>query len=415
MNIFVAFLGSKDICGWPYKSFDFDAQIQKIKKTLTNIENINNEKVEFFGFKHIENDRNIVESYKEMEKADGLIIATITAEFASLGPSISKLCEMDIPTIVYNIPFSVYYDGFATLYHSGVKALLVSSSDPKDLQQALIAVNTVVKLKKLNLLIVRDLDHDYSKIEKDMLDPARWKGPKYVRMIKEIFGVSLIFAESNELLKCYDSVDDKMVENDLVKIDEKTIKEPPKTDLFRAVKMYYAMKKLMEERNCNGITVDCLSYIREKKLPISPCYGLSRLLREGVPAGCEGDVDSTITLAISLYLTQIPGFMGDPVLDHANKQLTLAHCTSSCRLCTPQKDIEDVDYFFRTHNESHSDVGIQAFMKPNLPVTVMKIMHSGFAQFIGQPTVFTSTSFIGYHLLCYESKTSTTVVDDHDD
>lgn len=402
-KILVVFLGREDMpAGWPYSRFPVNNQIEKIKKEINQISKNLDTKFDFFGWKLIQNDSDIYESYSLMDEADGLVIVPLNAEFASLGPDIFKLCEKNLPTIIYTKPFSVYYDGYAALKANGVKAILAASSDPNDLIEPLTIVKTAVDLKRLNLLIVRDLEHDYTKIDPRMLDP-RWKGPAYSDLIKKYFGSSLVYAGSRELLAHYNEIADAHVQEEFDKAIHSAaeIKEPPEDDIFKAVKMYLAIKSLMNQKNANGFTVDCLSYIREKTMPISPCFAISKSNDEGMVAGCEADVESVLTIAICHYLTGKPGFQADPVIDRRKNQVIFAHCTAPTRMgidtCYPCR--------FRTHNESLSDVGLEIEMKTNEPVTILKLIGTGTITYMGLPQIPVQNTFETYHILTHEATT----------
>ncbi len=403
-NILVLFLGERNMpAGWPYKEFPVDKQITKIRKELETLSSkISDKTINFFGWQLVSNDQDIYESYNLMENAEGLIIVPLNSEFASIGPDIGKLCEKDLPIIVYTKPFSVYYDGYAALLANNAKAVLVASSDPKDLIEPLEALTAVSNLKKLRLLVVRNLKHDYSKIDPRMLDP-RWKGPAYSRLIEKYFGSQIVYADSIELINHYENINDSDVKKEFEKIMKTAtgVKEPPESDIFKAVKMYLAVKSLMKEKNTNGFTIDCLSYLREKTLPISPCLAISKLNDEGIVAGCEADVETVLTISLCHYLAGAPGFQADPAIDRSKNQVIMAHCTAPTRMLRK----ETFPFWFRTHNETLSEVGLEVEMKENQPVTILKLIGTGKITYMGLPKVPIKDEFETYHLLTYESQT----------
>ncbi len=235
-----------------------------------------------------------------------------------------------------------------------------------------------------------------------MLDP-RWKGPGYSQLIEKYFGAQLIYADSTELINHYDNIKDSEAkgEFDTIMKTATGVKEPPESDIFKAVKMYLAVKSLMKEKNTNGFTIDCLSYLREKTLPISPCLAISKLNDEGIVAGCEADVETVLTIALCHYLAGAPGFQADPAIDRSNNQVIMAHCTAPTRMTRK----ESFSFWFRTHNETLSEVGLEVEMKENQPVTILKLIGKGKMTYMGLPKVPIKDEFETYHLLAYESQT----------
>ena len=64
-----------------------------------------------------------------------------------------------------------------------------------------------------------------------------------------------------------------------------------------------------------------------------PCLGFHQLNNEGLVGGCECDVRSTATIVAITALTQgRPGYISDPVIDTAKRQIIYAHCVASNRV-----------------------------------------------------------------------------------
>ncbi len=400
-TVHVLFLGLRNMStGWPYSNFNIDNAVEKIKKEMLQVLGESDPSLNLSGWTVISGDQDLFPAYYELKEADGMIIVPLTAEFAALGPDIFKVCEADLPAIIYTPPFATYWDGFGSLHASGIKAVHVASSSISDIREPLKAMKAVMKLRRLRLLIIRDMDHDYSKIDPRMLDP-RWKGPAYQKLIHDTFGTKLYFSESEELLDVFNSISKHEISREFEQIlgNSKGTKEPPENEVYQAVGMYLAMKKIMQDNKCNGISVDCLSIIRENKHPVSPCLGISRLNTEEYVAGCEADVESTITLALCRYLSGQSGFQADPVIDQSKNQVLFAHCTAAPNMCENM----DSPYYFRTHNESLSNVGVEVEMPVNKPVTILKILGTAVTQHVCWPDIPVKRDFTGYHLLTYES------------
>ncbi len=119
-------------------------------------------------------------------------------------------------------------------------------------------------------------------------------------------------------------------------------------------------------RRSNGLaalSIRCFDLVVGQKA--TACYALSKLNDEGIVAGCEGDLVSTVGMLWAHYLTEKPVWMANPAqVDEANNSLLLAHCT------VPLTMVDG--YSVRSHFESGLGLGIQGtFLKS--AVTVFRI------------------------------------------
>jgi L-fucose isomerase-like protein len=141
------------------------------------------------------------------------------------------------------------------------------------------------------------------------------------------------------------------------------VREPSQTELEQVVRVYVALKQAVERHALAAITVRCFDLVLD--LHTTGCFGLAQLTDEGVIAGCEGDLVSTVGMLWAyMLLGQIPWMANPAQLDEASNTLWLAHCT------VPRCIVQD--YGLRSHFESGLGVGIQGTL-PNGPVTLLRI------------------------------------------
>lgn len=125
--------------------------------------------------------------------------------------------------------------------------------------------------------------------------------------------------------------------------------EPSADDLRGAAAIYKALRSIVDEHRLAACTVRCLDLVQ--KLENTGCYALSRLNDEGVPAGCEGDLQSLFTLYIGYLLTGQTAFMGNIAsVDQNEGAIGIAHCTCPLSMTSA--------YAIRSHFESGIGVGI---------------------------------------------------------
>jgi L-fucose isomerase-like protein len=141
------------------------------------------------------------------------------------------------------------------------------------------------------------------------------------------------------------------------------VREPSQTELEEVVRVYVALKQAIKRHSLDAITVRCFDLVLD--LQTTGCLGLAQLTDEGVIAGCEGDLVSTVGMLWAyMLLGQIPWMANPAQLDEASNTLWLAHCT------VPRRIVQD--YGLRSHFESGLGVGIQGTL-PNGPVTLLRI------------------------------------------
>ena len=133
-------------------------------------------------------------------------------------------------------------------------------------------------------------------------------------------------------------------------------------ELLKAMRLYRALQLLCEKKHLHALTLSCFTLI--EKLHTTGCLALSLLNDEGIPAGCEGDLQSIFSMLVAQTLTGQPGFMANPTrLDQERNELVLAHCTVGTRMAQ--------QFIIRDHFETRSGIAIQGLL-PTGEVTLLK-------------------------------------------
>lgn len=153
-------------------------------------------------------------------------------------------------------------------------------------------------------------------------------GYAMVRAVQERFGIRWIQMSSQSFLEYWRKW--KEIED----IDISDMKESARRiyteekRMIEAKRMYLVLKSILEEKKANALTINCLASIILQKLEITPCYALSRLNDEGIPAACEADTTTLLDMLITVYSSNSPGFMANPYLFPSDNRILLSHCTS---------------------------------------------------------------------------------------
>ncbi len=134
-------------------------------------------------------------------------------------------------------------------------------------------------------------------------------------------------------------------------------------DVRGAVQIYYGLRSLVDEHRLSACTVRCFDIV--KKLKNSGCYALSRLNDEGVPAGCEGDLQSLFSLFLAHLLSGQTSFMANIAdVDAPGRSIGVAHCMCPLSMAP--------SYTVRSHFESGLGVGIAGTI-PAGPCTLFRL------------------------------------------
>ncbi|NLI54629.1 MAG: hypothetical protein GX417_09985 [Clostridiales bacterium] len=130
----------------------------------------------------------------------------------------------------------------------------------------------------------------------------------------------------------------------------------------KALRIYDALKLLVSRHRLGAVTVRCFDLLGS--VCTTGCLALAILNAEGIYAGCEGDVPSTLSMAILGELSGRPVFMCNPSrIDTKAGHMVLAHCTLPVNM--PE------EMTLTTHFESGIGVAIAGSL-PVGPCTVFK-------------------------------------------
>ena len=155
-----------------------------------------------------------------------------------------------------------------------------------------------------------------------------------------------------------------------IRQDAKKIVEPTPADAINCARAYVTAKRLMAAEKANALSMDCLGMVREALVPTPPCGAWTMLQDQGITAGCEADLFGAMSLMLSSYLLDRPGYMNDPVPETVDNDLIAAHCTSGTRLSG--FDQPPVPYILRDHSESSLGVSMQVLWPVGEPVTLIR-------------------------------------------
>lgn len=176
--------------------------------------------------------------------------------------------------------------------------------------------------------------------------------------LRNASGMQIIDIDLNELIEEYKVCG--VEENEYTKaIREKNYDNE---EIEKALRVYTATKHLIKKYDLDAVTVKCFGLL--DTIETTGCLALAILNTEGIPAACEGDTKSLISMTILHELTDEPVFMANPCfMNTKQNEMIFAHCTLPISMPN--------SYELTTHMESGIGVAIAADVDLG-PVTVFK-------------------------------------------
>jgi len=151
----------------------------------------------------------------------------------------------------------------------------------------------------------------------------------------------------------------------------KKMVEPTTEDTINCLRAYATAKRLLAREKANALSMDCLGMVGARLVPTPPCGAWTLLQDQGITAGCEADLYGAVSLMMTSYLLNRPGYMNDPVPETYKNLLIAAHCTSGTRL--DGFDKPPAPYILRDHSESSLGVSMQVLWPETQPVTLVRL------------------------------------------
>src|SRR3989339_755601 len=197
--------------------------------------------------------------------------------------------------------------------------------------------------------------HQLKKIKIGLIgEPSAWlvaSSPE-IETIKNVWGPEVVKISLKELEDTIAEIKDEDVENEHFTFSKNAgeVKEPTKKEVKQAVRVYGAVKRIVQKYELNAVSIRCFDLVLDIKT--TGCFALSKLNDDGIVAGCEGDLVSTLGMLWANAMTDQTVWMANPAqLDEQNNSIWFAHCT------VPISMIQT--YKLRSHFESGLSVAIQ--------------------------------------------------------
>ena len=192
-------------------------------------------------------------------------------------------------------------------------------------------------------------------------------------MIKQEMGIDFVSVKFQELNAAWEAAD-KDQSREIADKWEKTAKKivgVSRATLETCAAMYLGEKAVLKKYNANAITINCLGGFYGNHIHAYPCLGFHELLNEGLIGACECDIRSTATMVVLTAMTQgRPGFISDPVIDTAKRQIIYAHCVASNRAFGPAGEANEFEIL--THSEDRQGASLRSMLPVGYMTTTVE-------------------------------------------
>lgn len=129
-----------------------------------------------------------------------------------------------------------------------------------------------------------------------------------------------------------------------------------------SMRIYRALDDLVRKYTLSGFTIRCFDLL--SSMENTGCLALALFNSRGIPATCEGDIPSMLTMAIGNALTGFSGFQANPAqIDPEKNEMLLAHCTVPLNMVR--------NHVYDTHFESGIGLAVHGEL-PEGPATLVK-------------------------------------------
>ncbi len=306
----------------------------------------------------IHDEKTLAAYLQKVEKAqpDGVLLVcmSLNAGWKWINKFLETRGEDPVPTVVFS-PMGTSFTGHLQPSRKAENAFVGATQDVDWLATALRMLRTVYDMDRTRLCIVG-------------------RGNKVHDKKLEVIGTTLHYVPHQHLYDVLNEVemtDQGRQMAEWYKSHARKIVEPTEQDLLDAVKNYLACRRLMAKEDCQGISINCLPPVGQKKIK-PPCLAFSHLRDEGIVGACEADTNAAISERLTHLLFNRPGFMQDPAPNTVRNTLMAAHCTCGARLKGCDQDPEP--FILRSHSESDLGVAMQVLWPVGQRITLMKFV-----------------------------------------
>ncbi len=292
----------------------------------------------------------------KLKDADALLIVHLSGHGGD-APALSKLVDVGLPTVVFSQPFSGHgWMYFPQWHKDGKKVILLPTSNWGEIERVVGLLRAAAWMKQTRILAVGG--------------PHGSAAACSAEQVKKKLGADLVTISNDVVMEAMKAVDPKAAEAEAQAYwisQAREIVEPTRPEIIESARLFLGVKNLMIQHKAQAIcSKHCMGNPRG-------CLTFSKLNDLGFVGGCEGDIDSTLTMLLFGYAFRVPGFISDPVIDTAKNAVIHFHCTSATKMDGPCGS--RLPFRIRTQTDSHGGVALEVEHRVGQPVTYAKLVN----------------------------------------
>ncbi len=347
------------IACWPCADYDFQKELDRVLNPVY----AKNADIDFDVCVYTELSQAQKDYPEDKEKYQGVLVLLMTC-WKQIDAFYCNQAADGIPAIVADVPFcgtgSALCVASKLIRENNLPVPLLSTLNYNEIADAVHLFSVLHKLQQTKILIVTNKDY-----------PGN-------QALCDTWGCTCVYRGAKDLLDRYAAADMTQAQTVAQKwIDEADgVYEPTREDIIESARLYLAIKALMEECGADAVTVDCLNLSYEggygNNIHMYPCLSHYQMLREGITAVCEADLQSTIASLIANFVTGKPGYVSDPVLDTSADQIIYAHCVACPNVFGPN-DPRVCRHYIRSHAEDRKGASVQVIFPAGEPLTTIQV------------------------------------------
>ena len=337
--------------GWPGTAYDLDARQAEFRAALEQ----SAQKLGIQAYlepRPINNEGDVRQWIQKVKREKPHAVLVILQHFGTWGWASLVGKEAGVPVIIFSpigMAFTGHVAGPARM--SGVH--VISSMEWSAVENALRAVRAKRMFEETRVLWICGNEHSETVVER--------LGTKVRAIPRDTFNQEFdrqpVTEEVRELAA-------------QLRKNAHDIVEPNQEDALNAMRTYVTAKRLLAREEAHALSMDCLGMVEAKLVPTPPCAGWTFLQDQGITAGSEADLYGALSLMLTSYFLDRPGFMNDPVPETVHNTLIAAHCTSGTRIAGFDKP--PAPYVLRNHSESAIGVAMQVLWPEGEPITLVR-------------------------------------------
>ncbi len=223
--------------------------------------------------------------------------------------------EVGIPTVVL-ATLGILLVGHINQFHEKSGVYLINSLDNLDaVEEGMKMIQTAHRMKESRIVNIGGSGTKETTVPH--LGTQIWTIPhtKFYEEFKRTRATDAVKELANAYLK-----------------NARQVIQPTKADILDAAKAYFVLKRIIETEQADAVMMDCLPGLRKPHKHCPPCMGFMTLRDEGIAAGCQADLNATLTLMLVQQLFERPGFQQNASMETEKNHYFGAHCTCASKL-----------------------------------------------------------------------------------